>query len=167
MLHHQRRCRLGHLGCDCFQLPRCILVRVLWLNKVVVLRGLIHSCLVTSGPQPSTVLFADMVADVLCDVCANSGKQFVDAAGKVGCVSCICRTRYYCSRECHRSDWEEHKTECTRYPEYLELVKEKWKKKKLEMPTWPREARRQVRYEAAKQVKRGLPDPTVITSGLT
>ena len=135
-----------------WSLSRPLFVRI-GLSKVF--RGLIHSCLVTSGPQPSTVLFAAMVADVLCDVCEKAGEHFVDAAGKVGCVSCICRTRYYCSKECQQEDWQEHKTECTRYPEYLELVKQKWKKKKLEMTTCPKEVREQVRHEAAKLVKRG------------
>jgi len=89
-----------------------------------------------------------MVADVLCDVCEKAGQHFVDAVGKGGCISCICRTRYYCSKECQKEDWQKHKTECTRYPEYLLLVK-----KKLESTT-SKEAAEQVRREAAKQVKR-------------
>jgi len=87
----------------------CLLFVHIGLSKLFL--GLTHLCIVS-------VLFTAMVADVLCDVCGKAGKDFTNARGKKGCVSCICGMRYYCSRKCQNKDWKEHKEECHLYPEY-------------------------------------------------
>jgi len=28
------------------------------------------------------------------------------------CKKCVCRMRWYCSKECQKSDWNKHKTDC-------------------------------------------------------
>ena len=101
------------------------------------------------------ILFATMVADVLCDVCEKPGETFFNKVGKSGCVSCICRTRYYRSKGCQNDDWQNHKPACSRYPEYRAL------RKVLRLTS--AEPAQQVNREAAKRAKRHPHEGAVIT----
>ena len=78
-----------------------------------ILRGAAQS---NQGPSIAE-MFEKKISDALkCWVCAKAQDRLHGAAKLLVCQRC--RTARYCSKECQRAAWKEHKAACTPYVEF-------------------------------------------------
>lgn len=101
-----------------------------WFYKIFYKQVHSEKCQIKNGNvSPKCKCKVQLIDGILCPDCTNKqhgGKvndivkkkkqmisQFCDVCGKQSGMQCsLCKTIYYCSKECQKSDWIFHKEEC-------------------------------------------------------